>query len=207
MNVQCVQCHTPFPMNREQVLAALEEVHRESYKYYSAQCPRCGRMNAVPTRQLMLWGQGWTPPQDGGKAKAQPAKAAPKQEAAQAKAPKKKDEKKAPAKQGAKQTAKPAAKPTSKPKAEAKPKTKAPAKKPASKPAKEEPSTRKKLSSFDFNARTLSALEDAGVSTAAAALKKLEAGKDAVLAINGIGPAGYDEIKKVLKKAGYTLPK
>ena len=73
--------------------------------------------------------------------------------------------------------------------------------------AKEEPSTRKKLSSFEFNARTLSALEDAGVTTAAAALKKLEEGDDAVLEINGIGPAGLDEIKDVLKKAGYTLPK
>jgi pyruvate/2-oxoglutarate dehydrogenase complex dihydrolipoamide acyltransferase (E2) component len=175
-------------MNREQVLAALDEVHREGYKYYSAHCPRCGRMNAVPTRQLMLWGQGWTPPQDGGKPKAEPAKAAPKQETA----------KKAPAKQA---QSKPAAK------AEDKPKAKAPAKKAATKPAKEEPSTRKKLSSFDFNARTLGALEDAGVTTAAAALKKLGEGKDAVLAINGIGPAGYDEIKQVLKKAGYTLPK
>ena len=72
--------------------------------------------------------------------------------------------------------------------------------------AKEEPSTRKKLSSFEFNARTLSALEDAGVTTVAAALKKLEEGDDAVLEINGIGPAGLDEIKDVLKKAGYTLP-
>jgi large subunit ribosomal protein L21 len=73
--------------------------------------------------------------------------------------------------------------------------------------AKEEPSTRKKLSSFEFNARTLAALEDAGVTTVAAALKKLEEGDDAVLEINGIGPAGLDEIKDVLKKAGYTLPK
>lgn len=187
MNIRCVQCHTPFPMNRDQVLAALDEVHREGYKYYSAHCPRCGRVNPVATRQLMMWGQGWTPPQDDGKAKpkAEPAKAAPKQEAA----------KKAPAKKAP-------AKAESKPKAEAKPK--APAKQAA---AKEEPSTRKKLSSFDFNARTLGALEDAGVSTVAAALKKLEEGKDAVLAINGIGPAGYDEIKQVLKKAGYTLPK
>ena len=190
MNIRCVQCHTPFPMNREQVLAALDEVHREGYKYYSAHCPRCGRVNPVPTRQLMLWGQGWIPPQDGGKAKpkAEPAKAAPRQEAA----------KKAPAKQA-------------EAKAESKPKAKAPAKKaaakPAAKPAKEEPSTRKKLSSLEFSARTLSALEDAGVSTVAAALKKLEEGKDAVLAINGIGPAAYDEIRQVLKKAGYILPK
>ena len=192
MNIRCVQCHTPFPMNRDQVLAALDEVHREGYKYYSSHCPRCGRVNPVPTRQLMLWGQGWTPPADGGKAKpkAEPAKAAPKQEAAKPKAAEKKAEKQPPAK-----------------KAQSKPAAKEPAKKAATKPAKEEPSTRKKLSSFDFNARTLSALENAGVTTAAAALKKLGEGKDAVLAINGIGPAGYDEIKQVLKKAGYTLPK
>lgn len=82
----------------------------------------------------------------------------------------------------------------------------APAKKAAASKG-EAPSTRKKLSSFEFGARTLSALEDAGVTTVAAALKKLDEGKEAVLDINGIGPAGLDEIKKVLKKAGYTIPK
>lgn len=105
---------------------------------------------------------------------------------------------KAAAKEEAKEEPKAAPKQESKaekPKAEAKP------------AAKEEPSTRKKLSSFEFKARTLSALEEAGVSTVAAALKKLEEGDEAVLEINGIGPAGLDEIKDVLKKAGYSLPR
>jgi large subunit ribosomal protein L21 len=69
------------------------------------------------------------------------------------------------------------------------------------------PSTRKRLSSFEFNARTLSALEEAGFSTVAAVLSKLEEGDPAVLEINGVGPAALDEIKSVLKKAGYKLPK
>jgi DNA-directed RNA polymerase alpha subunit len=94
--------------------------------------------------------------------------------------------------------------PTKKAPAKKAPAKKAPAK--AAKPKAEAPSTRKKLSSFDFNARTLSALEDAGVSTVAAALKKLGEGKQAMLELNGIGPAALDEIKKVLKKAGYKLP-
>ena len=89
-------------------------------------------------------------------------------------------------------------------------KAKAPAAKPAA-PKKEakqsEPSTRKKLSSFDFNARTLSALEEGGVTTVAALLSKLEAGDQAVLDISGVGPAALVEIKSVLKKAGYKLPK
>lgn len=87
------------------------------------------------------------------------------------------------------------------------------AEKPKAKPAaakKEKaakaPSTRKHLSSFDFNARTLGALEDAGLTTVAAALNKLEEGDEAVLDINGIGPAGLKEIKDVLKKEGYKLP-
>ncbi|MDA1330374.1 MAG: hypothetical protein O3B43_04840 [Chloroflexi bacterium] len=89
-----------------------------------------------------------------------------------------------------------------------------PPKKAAAKPAPaktkiqaEEPSTRKKLSSFDLNTRTLSALEAEGVSTVAAALKKLGEGKDAMLEISGVGPAAVDEIKSVLKKAGYKLSK
>jgi len=109
----------------------------------------------------------------------------------------------------AKGLAKAAAKEEAQEEPKAAPKQEAKAEKPKAdaKPAAEEPSTRKKLSSFDFNARTLTALEEAGVTTVAAALKKLEEGDDAVLAINGIGPAGLDEIKDVLKKAGYTLPK
>lgn len=113
----------------------------------------------------------------------------------------------------AKGLAKTAAKVEPKVEAEAAPKqeakTEAPkAEKPKAeaKPAAKEPSTRKKLSSFEFNARTLSALEDAGVTTVSAALKKLDEGDDAVLEINGIGPAGLDEIKDVLKQAGYKLP-
>ena len=110
----------------------------------------------------------------------------------------------------AKGVAKAAAKEEAKEEPKAAPKQEAKAEKPkaeAKPAAKEEPSTRKKLSSFEFNARTLSALEEAGVSTVAAALKKLEEGDEAVLEINGIGPAGLDEIKDVLKKAGYSLPK
>ena len=109
-------------------------------------------------------------------------------------------------------TAKSAAKPATKA-APAKPSpvtqpaaAKAPSKPAPAKAKAEEPSTRKKLSSLEFSARTLASLEDAGVTTVAAAIKKLEEGNQAALDINGIGPAGLDEIKKVLKKAGYTLP-
>lgn len=125
-------------------------------------------------------------------------------------APAKQEEPKAeaPAKQAApaKKAAPPKKKPAPKAAKPAASKAKAPAPKKAE-PKKKEPSTRKRLSGFEFNARTLASLEEAGITTVAAALSKLEEGDEAMLEVNGIGPAGLDEIKSVLKKAGYKLPK
>lgn len=70
-----------------------------------------------------------------------------------------------------------------------------------------EPSTRRKLSGLDLSERTVELLEGAEVSTVSQLLKKLEEGDEAVLAINGIGPKALEDIKKVLKKEGYSLPK
>lgn len=90
------------------------------------------------------------------------------------------------------------------------------AKKTAAKPAEAEkaedpaekaaPSTRKKLSSFELNKRSVDAYEAAGISTVSQFLKKLAEGEDAVLAIDGIGPKSLEDTKKVLEEAGYDLP-
>ena len=109
---------------------------------------------------------------------------------------------------------------TEEPKAEAKPKAeeaKAPAKATAAKkeapkaaPAKKAEakasSTRRKLSGFDIAEKTLGLLEEAGISSVSQLLKSLAEGDDAVLAIKGLGPKALDDIKKLLKKEGYSLP-
>jgi len=68
------------------------------------------------------------------------------------------------------------------------------------------PSPRKKISSLDLNKRTLDALEATAVNTVGQLLKLLAEGDKAVLDVDGIGPKGLEEIKTVLKAAGYELP-
>jgi len=102
-------------------------------------------------------------------------------------------------KQAAKAAPKKAA---AKPKAEAKPAAK------KETPKQAEPSTRRKLSGFeDLAPSMVELLEGAGISTVSQALKGLEDDGQAVLDINGIGPKGLEDLKKVLKKEGYSLPK
>jgi large subunit ribosomal protein L21 len=108
------------------------------------------------------------------------------------------------------------AKAEAKPKAEkaktaskaAEPKKEAPKAAPAKKAeAKAEaPSTRRKLSGFDIAEKTVGLLEEAKISTVSQLLKSLAEGDDAVLAIKGLGPKALDDIKKLLKKEGYSLP-
>lgn len=81
---------------------------------------------------------------------------------------------------------------------------------PAKAPAKEKessaPSSRRKLDGFDISEKIVGLLEGAGVSTVSQLLKLLEDGDQAILDIKGIGPKALEDIKKVLKKEGYSLP-
>ena len=70
----------------------------------------------------------------------------------------------------------------------------------------EAPSTRRKLSGFDIAEKTVGLLEEAGISTVSQLLKSLAEGDDTVLAIKGLGPKALEDIKKLLKKEGYSLP-
>jgi len=96
----------------------------------------------------------------------------------------------------------PAKEDTPEPKAEKEVKKEVKAETPA-----EGPSTRKKLSGFDIAPKTVELLEGAKLSTVNQFLKALEAGDEAVLEINGIGPKGLQDVKDLLKKEGYELPK
>ena len=89
--------------------------------------------------------------------------------------------------------------PIVKAKAEKEEKAKAPA-------TKEGPSTRKKLSSFDISAKNIELLNGAKISTVNQFIKALEDGDSAILDINGIGPKGLEDMKKLLKDEGYSLP-
>ena len=116
--------------------------------------------------------------------------------------------------EGVKTSPKKQAEKAEEPKAEAKPKEKAAPAPKAEKPAekKEEaaaesgPSTRTKVSSLELNKRSVDALEAADVSSVSQLLKLLAEGDKAVLDLDGIGPKGLEEIKTVLKDAGYDLP-
>lgn len=80
-------------------------------------------------------------------------------------------------------------------------------KKETAKPAKSAaPSSRRKLSGFDIAEKTIELLEGAEISTVSQLFKKLEDGDADVLAIKGLGPKALEDIKKVLKKEGYSLP-
>jgi len=132
--------------------------------------------------------------QAAGVPKAAPAKAEKSKAAAKPKAEKAKPAKAATAKKEA-----------AAPKKEAPKATKAaPAKKEAAKIAA--PSTRRKLSGFDIAEKTIELLEGAEISTVSQLLKSLESGDSEVLAIKGLGPKALEDIKKLLKKEGYSLP-
>ena len=70
----------------------------------------------------------------------------------------------------------------------------------------EGPSTRKKLSSFEIAPKNIELLEGAKISTVNQFLKAIEDGDDSILDINGIGPMGLEDMKKILKDEGYSLP-
>jgi uncharacterized Zn finger protein (UPF0148 family) len=61
MNVRCYNCQFPFALSREEVYAALEQIHTEDLKHYNATCPRCGKVNKVSENQLKASAPEWEP--------------------------------------------------------------------------------------------------------------------------------------------------
>src|SRR5690606_17314523 len=59
-----------------------------------------------------------------------------------------------------------------------------------------------RIETLDLSARTLSALEDASIRTIGGLVRKK---KDDILALDGIGPKGVEEIETLLKKMGASL--
>ena len=59
-----------------------------------------------------------------------------------------------------------------------------------------------RIETLDLSARTLTALEEANIRTLGGLVRKR---KDDILALDGIGPKGVDEIESILKDMGYSL--
>ncbi|MFT5037189.1 MAG: DNA-directed RNA polymerase subunit alpha [Candidatus Azotimanducaceae bacterium] len=59
-----------------------------------------------------------------------------------------------------------------------------------------------RIETLDLSARTLAALEEANIRTVGGLVRKK---KDDILALDGVGPKGVDEIVDLLKKMGATL--
>ena len=70
-----------------------------------------------------------------------------------------------------------------------------------------QPSTDHPISELDISKRITDTLADAKIKKVSQFLKLLEKGEDAVLDIDGFGPKSLADLKKALRKQGYTLPK
>lgn len=55
MQIRCQQCHRPFSINREDILAILETMNAEGLAHYNADCPHCGKTNRVSRKELQRW--------------------------------------------------------------------------------------------------------------------------------------------------------
>ena len=62
------------------------------------------------------------------------------------------------------------------------------------------------LAEFELTKKTLEAYKAAGIQTAGQFIEKLQAGDEAVLALDGVGRKGLADTKKALKRAGFALP-
>ncbi|MBK5107092.1 MAG: hypothetical protein JJE12_03135 [Anaerolineales bacterium] len=61
MQIRCTNCHRPFAINRESVLAALDEIHKEDLAHYNAFCPHCRRANRISPKELKRSAPDWKP--------------------------------------------------------------------------------------------------------------------------------------------------
>ena len=77
IRMRCYNCRTPFAVKDDEIQAALNQLHHEGHKHYNALCPRCGRTNKVPQKQLKRAAPTWEPSQASPKAKPK-TKATPK---------------------------------------------------------------------------------------------------------------------------------
>jgi hypothetical protein len=64
MQIRCYSCHTPFSLNREAAIAALDSLSAENHNHFNAHCPRCRKANRISRQQLLRAVPGWVPPDE-----------------------------------------------------------------------------------------------------------------------------------------------
>jgi large subunit ribosomal protein L31 len=67
-------------------------------------------------------------------------------------------------------------------------------------------SPKRPIADLELSARSVAALEKAGITEVGQFLDKLNQGEEAVLAIEGFGRKSLIDVKKKLRSLGYTLP-
>ena len=63
MQIRCTNCHKPFAISKDTVLAALDTIHAEDLNHYNAQCPHCRRSNRLSPKELRRAAPDWQPGQ------------------------------------------------------------------------------------------------------------------------------------------------
>lgn len=59
MQIRCQNCHKPFALGKEAVLAALEEIQKEGLTYYNIHCPHCSKTNRASKEELQRAAPDW----------------------------------------------------------------------------------------------------------------------------------------------------
>lgn len=61
MQIRCTNCHRPFAIGKDMVIAALDEINAEGLNHYNAYCPHCRRANRLSPEELKRAAPDWEP--------------------------------------------------------------------------------------------------------------------------------------------------
>lgn len=59
MQIHCYNCHKPFHLSKEFILAALDEIESEHLTHYNVNCSHCRRTNRVSPKDLHRAAPDW----------------------------------------------------------------------------------------------------------------------------------------------------
>jgi phage FluMu protein Com len=59
MQILCYHCHKPYALNKDAVVAALDQMASENLSHYDVPCPHCRRVNRVSQKELLRAAPDW----------------------------------------------------------------------------------------------------------------------------------------------------
>ena len=63
MQTRCLNCHRPFALSKDIVLAALDDMAAKNLEhFYNVQCPHCHKLTRVPRGDLHRAAPDWKKP-------------------------------------------------------------------------------------------------------------------------------------------------